>query len=134
VCNDWRGLARAHLLRSHYVRVTLLDARARAALGAATTAAGPERKALLADARRCAARLAGEPSRWAAATRLAIVAGADLLSGDLAGASRCAAAAGFVAADMPLHAASVRGDLAALAAAGVADPLRFARALFPATG
>jgi hypothetical protein len=32
---------------------------------------------------------------------------------------------------MPVHAAAVRGDTAALTAAGVVDPVRFARVLFP---
>jgi hypothetical protein len=32
---------------------------------------------------------------------------------------------------MPLHAAAVRGDTASLAAAGICDPARFARVLFP---
>jgi hypothetical protein len=110
--------------------VVLLDVRGRAALAAAL--AGAPRTALVADARRCAARLAREPSRWAAATGLALAAAADQVSGDAAGESRRAAAAAlFAAADMPLHAAALRGDHAALADAGVAAPARFARVLFP---
>jgi hypothetical protein len=104
----WRALTRSPVWHSQYVRIALLDCRGRAALAAGD----------LADARRCARRLRAERAPWAVALAAALTAAPD-------------AAALLDAADMPLHAAAVRADLRRLAAAGIRDPLRYARMLAP---
>ena len=117
--NNWPALRRSFLLRIQNVRIEFLYLRARCALGAALDpATPPERRARLRRAaRKDIRRLAREKSPWA-------VASADLVGAvdaaadgqDDAALERLRAAEdGFVALDMPLHAAVAKRQRGALA-------------------
>ena len=138
----WPGFKRAFLFHVQYLRVNLIELRGRAALAAAAATRDPsERTRWLGDARRCGKRLASEGSRWAAPLGRVLVAGAGALAGDdRAALNLQAAAEGFLAADMPLHAAAARrrlgrvlgGDAGSLLAAEAELALRTAQVSEPA--
>jgi len=143
----WPDFEASRLMRAQYPRVSLLDIRGRTALAAAAAAAAPERKALLADATRCATRLRAERAVWSVPLGDSLVGGVALLAGDEAAAQRHLerAATGFAAADMVLYAANARlvratlaGDREAaetertvMTTAGVSDLDRYSQVLLP---
>jgi hypothetical protein len=132
----WPKVQAAMLFRVELVRIIMTYARGRAALAAAD---GPQRATMLTQARRAAAQLAGERASWAWPQAAALRAGLAAAAGDHAERARClaAAATGFAAADMVLHAAAARRQLAdadadaELHAHGVHDPARLAAILCP---
>jgi len=108
----WPRIRRAMILRIQYVRATLWDLRARAALcqARARDAADPGRAALLRDAARDARRLARERMPWTSALADLLLTQIALASGDEARARRgfARAAAGFERTEMKLHLAALR--------------------------
>ena len=146
----WPELARSNILRVQFHRVWMTLLRGGAAIGAALTARGSERADLLREAERDAAGLTGE------GTPYSIPAASLLRAGVLAARGRReaalpdleAAAAGFGAADMALHAACARrrkGEIVggdegrklvaeadvAMTAQGIARPDRWATMVAP---
>jgi len=110
VVERWRAVERSLLLRIQYCRVLLHHLRARAAVAAASEAGGADRAALLASAERDARRLERERAPWVDPVALLVRAGVAAVRGR---AEECvarlgAAARGFEAADMRLHAAVAR--------------------------
>jgi hypothetical protein len=147
---QWPSLERTQLLRHPIDGVRLCDLRGRAAATLALGAGPDEKPALLREARQVAVWLDRRPAAWAAphADLLrALVAAAE---NDRAGCARALekAAAGFTAAELPMHAAALRrrlGELvggeegrAHLAAAApwfereqISDPAAFTRLFAP---
>jgi eukaryotic-like serine/threonine-protein kinase len=116
---NWPALRRSFLLRIQNVRIEFLYLRARCALGAALDpATPPERRARLRRAARKDIRqLAREKSPWAVASA-DLVGAADAAAdgqNDAALERLRAAEDGFVALDMPLHAAVAKRQRGALA-------------------
>jgi hypothetical protein len=141
----WPAFERSLLRRSRPLRIESLFLRARSALAAAADG-GPDRAALVALARRTAARLAAEPLPWAHVVAGAVHAGAAHVTGEADLAARLAdAAAAATTAGMHLLARAAdhrRGAwcgepaLAAEAAAAlrrekIADPEAVVRLLLP---
>ena len=113
VRQSWPQLARAQLLRVQFVRIAMLELRARTALAAAVVAGDPR---YLAEARRDAGRIARERMPWSAGLVELIHAGIAAARGDAA-ATRAHLEAAIVqldAADMALHAAVARRRLGQL--------------------
>jgi hypothetical protein len=111
----WQALRRSGLMMCPSVAIEAHHLRGRAAVACGDTAV----------AKRAIAAL----QRWGAhpwASSMAL-----LLEGGLHPDRLGAAANACAQADMPVFAAAARRDLAALSAAGVADPQRFARMLVP---
>jgi len=148
----WADLEASLLLHIQYVRIELLNLRARSslALAASPGTRGADREAWLRSALGDAVRLEGEGAEWARALALLLRAGAAAARGDAAGAraAGAAAVADFDRAGMALHAACARrglgqlggggaGEAAAAAAdawlkaRGVRAPARFAAVLAP---
>jgi hypothetical protein len=143
----WKQLADAHLMRTQYIHITLLDLRARGALAAAAELPPGKRRDLVADAARCARLLRDIGAVWSVPLADAIEARiARAVGNPLAGRVHLErAAAGFDAADMALHAATARLEAAvlagehavaaeqrrALATAGVVEIERYTRLLLP---
>jgi len=138
VARAWPTIERSNLLRMQLPRIDTLAMRAGAAIAAAP--GSWDRRSLLRAAARDARTLGRERLAHAHAHAALIHAGVAALTGDRAGALRWLERAGhgFVASDMPVHAACVRrrrallcGDTTAVAEAelrarGVADPPAFA--------
>jgi eukaryotic-like serine/threonine-protein kinase len=147
VLAEWPRFEQARLMTAQYIRVSLLDTRGRTALAAALAATGDERRAALADAKRCADKLEATGAGWGAPLGSAVRAGVALALRDDASARAYLerAATSFTAADMALHAANARmvravlvGDTETataerrvLADAGVVDIERYSRLLLP---
>jgi serine/threonine protein kinase len=108
----WPRIRRTMILRIQYVRVTLWDLRARAALRLARDLdiADPRRAALLTAARRDARRLARERAPWASALADLLETQIAVARRDEAGAQRhfAAATAGFERTEMKLFLAALR--------------------------
>jgi eukaryotic-like serine/threonine-protein kinase len=132
----WRELRRTLLLRVHYVRVSMLDLRGRAALALAALSPA-ERPRLLAEVGSAAARLAAEPTAWARALGRLLAAGASVIAGRPAGLAEAAAL--LTTEGMETHAACAQllgGDATAYeewcAREEVAQPGRLAVLYAPA--
>lgn len=131
------AMRKAQLLRLQFIRMDTAYLHGRLALAAARARpaeAARHRKAAEADAR----ALAAEDLAWGQPLSAALKAGLASLAGASPTAQLQAAAAGFAAQDMALHALSARlllGEAGArddLLARGVVDPERLARVLIPA--
>ena len=147
VVGAWSRFADARLFRAQYIHVSLLDVRGRAALAAAALAPEARRGELIADARHCADKLRAEQAVWSLPLATSLRAGIALAQRRDADARSELerAAAGFDAADMRIHAATVRMTSAMLASrldtqaaqrhvlaeAGVVEIERFSKLLFP---
>jgi hypothetical protein len=127
----------AQMLRLQFIRMDTTYLHGRLCLAAARARpaeAARHRKAAEADAR----RLAAEDLAWGQPLAAALRAGLEIERGGAPAPHLQAAAAGFAAQDMALHALSarlLRGEAAAredLLARGVVDPDRLARVLIPA--
>jgi hypothetical protein len=115
--------------RLQLTNIISLHLRARAALAAAAGSPPAERRRLIADARRCARRIARERMPWSDPLAALVRAGADALEGDLEAAGRglVVAIAGFDASDTLACAAAARFRLGALEG-GSAGAARIAEA------
>lgn len=111
---QWPSLVRSLLLRVQLFRVMIHDARARAALAAATSAVDP--KPFLRVAEQDARQLEREREAWVAPLAGLIRAGVAAFGGETLKAARLLeeAAARFDAVDMPLAAAAARRRLGEL--------------------
>jgi hypothetical protein len=145
----WRAVEASLMLRIQILRIEGGFLRARAALAAATTASGGDRKRLLAIARNRARALLGERAGWAEAFALQIRASAARFDGeDDTAAQLDRAERAYAAADMRLHATVMRlrkgeleggtagatianGAREAMRAQAIADPDAMARLICP---
>jgi tetratricopeptide (TPR) repeat protein len=145
----WRALEASLMLRIQILRIEGAFLRGRAALAAAITADGADRKRLIAAARNRARALLGEKAGWAEAFALQIRATAAHLDGAADTAAQLdRAERAYAAADMRLHATVMRlrkGELEggtagatiatgardAMRAQAIADPDAMARLLCP---
>jgi hypothetical protein len=146
VLDAWPEIRQSRLVHVQYLRVTLLDLRARTALAAAR--AGDDTEQRLRDASRAARRLEREGAPWALALAQMTDAGVAAARRDLGTAAALlrAAADAFTSCDMEMHAAVAIRRLEDIAADGgsrrqaadawfqrerVRDPAAFVRVLAP---
>jgi len=118
VTGAWAAITRTAIFRVQLTRIATYQQRARAALAAALAApaGSSERRALVADARRCARRIARERMAWSDPLAALARAGAAHLDDDPEDArlELGRAIAGFDAVDMAACAAAARRRLAAI--------------------
>ena len=114
LADRWSALKSSLLLKVQLVRITMLDLRARSALGAAEQA--NDRKSLLRAAERDARRIASERMHWSEPLARLIRAGVRAMRGNTDGAIEHLrdACTGFEAADGTMHASASRRRLGQL--------------------
>jgi hypothetical protein len=127
VTEGWKRVERAQLLRCQYLRVNMLETRARVVLAAAEAVrSSSERARLVAFAERDALLLSEEGNTWARSLGALAQAGAAALARDLDGSVGFLreALAGFDADDLRMHGAVTRRCLAALVGGDEGHALR----------